>query len=96
MPARRVRRASFFPRPSRTFACTVKSLFSAMISPPKNCRLAIATCRFLKVLYKLSATRDIADCQFPIANCRLKTLRWFQRLFNWQSEIGNRQCPAGR
>jgi hypothetical protein len=34
-PSRRARRASFLPRPSRTFACTLKSFFSAMISPYK-------------------------------------------------------------
>src|SRR5215510_6955054 len=35
MPSRRARRASFLPRPSRSFACTLYSFFSAMISPHK-------------------------------------------------------------
>src|ERR1044072_7473296 len=34
MPSRRARRASFLPRPSRTFACTLYSFLSAMIFSP--------------------------------------------------------------
>jgi hypothetical protein len=60
-----------------------------MISPPKNCRLAIATCRFLKVLYKLSATRDIADCQLPIEIFALVPAPF-------QLAIGNRQSAMSR
>src|SRR6185369_2505845 len=52
MPSRRVRRASFLPRPSRTLAWTLYSFFSAMISPHKlsatsHYQFPIVDCRFI-------------------------------------------------